>query len=133
MVPHNTRKNCINDLVFVLSNDHKQFPFVGISVIDQQPKPDQSGLKTSPVEEFRISCLNGEDFKEKLTPSDIKLSSAMAMSAAALSPYLGKYKEIEEKSTHILTLIGMEMAANLVYDMKNERNPEGCPAVRFYQ
>ena len=45
----------------------------------------------------------------------------MALSAAALSPYLGKHETEEQKFTHILTLLGMEMGANHVYDMSSER------------
>ncbi|XP_028408495.1 uncharacterized protein LOC114531051, partial [Dendronephthya gigantea] len=85
------------------------------------------------LDKFRTSCLNGKDFKRKLKPSDIKLiSSAMAMSAAALSPYLGKHEAEEQNFTHILTLLGMEMAANLVYDMGNERNAGICHWVCLY-
>ena len=74
--------------------------------------------------------INTNKFKEKLSPSDIKLSSAMAMSAAAVSPYFGRHKELERQTTHILTLLGFEMGANVVYDMKGERK-ENCGSVRF--
>ena len=124
---HKGKINDDNYPVLLLSNELWQFPFAGISVIDQQPKSTQN------VEEFRTNCLNGKDFENKLKPNDIKLSSAMAMSAAALSPYLGKYKETEQTSTHILTLIGMEMAANLVYDMEGERTSGVWHVVRFYR
>jgi hypothetical protein len=55
----------------------------------------------------------------------------MAMSAAAVSPYLGKNEETERKLTHILTVCGIEMAANIVYDMDSERNEHCCGPVRF--
>jgi hypothetical protein len=71
------------------------------------------------------------DFGNKLKPSDIKLSSAMAMSAAAVSPYLGKNEESERQLTHILTVCGIEMAANIVYDMDSERNEHYWGPVRF--
>ena len=70
-------------------------------------------------------------FNEKLSPSDIKLSSAMAMSTAAVSPYFGRHKELERQATHILTLFGFEMGANVVYDMAGERKEHCCGLVRF--
>ena len=93
---------------------------VGISVIDQQPTSTAVQIED-----------NGY-FGNKLTPGDIKLSSAMAMSAAAVSPYLGKYEERERQFKHILTVCGIEMAADIVYDMEGERNEKCCgKAVRF--
>ena len=71
------------------------------------------------------------DFHNKLTPRDIKLSSAMAMSAAAVSPYLGKNEASEQQFTHILTVCGMEMAANIVYDMTGEQREHWISQVRF--
>ena len=100
-----------------------QSPILGISVIDQQPQTS-NGLN-----QFRANCLKGDDFENKLKPSDIKLSSAMAMSAAALSPYLGRYEMEEQKFTHMLSLLGMEMAANLVSNMAGERKSGCCHRV----
>ncbi|XP_028408530.1 uncharacterized protein LOC114531087 isoform X1 [Dendronephthya gigantea] len=119
----------------------------GISVIDQQPRTGQvrrscpsaySAVTNHPpqrhqnLEEFRESCLNGEYFKGKMKPSDVKLSSAMAMSAAAVSPNLGKHKAEENRFTHILTLLNMEMAAHLVYNMTGERESGVCHQFRLY-
>ena len=39
---------------------------------------------------------------------DVKLSSAMAMSAAVLSSYIGKYESEDEKDTHFLTIYGVQ-------------------------
>ena len=80
---------------------------------------------------FRESCLTSEEFEGRLEPGDIKLSSAMAMSAAAMSPYLGKYEDKERRAMHILTVLGMEMAASTVYDMKVERGEKWYIQVRF--
>ena len=91
---------------------------VGISVIDQQP--------TSTA----VQIEDNDYFGNKLEPSDIKLSSAMAMSAAAVSPHLGKYEKRERQLTHILNVCGIEMAAEIVYDMTGERSKK-CKAVRF--
>ena len=90
----------------------------GVSVIDKQPEQEQSNAGQS-NDNFREE--KGKEFEKKLEPGDIKLSSAMAMSAAAMSPYLGKYENEERQATHILTVLGMEMAANTVYDLEGER------------
>ena len=113
-------------------------------MIDQQPQNSQTQSDPSAysavtsqrpqcllgVDEFRDNCLNGEYFKKKLKPRDVKLSSAMAMSAAAVSPNLGKRKAKEQRFTHILTLLGMEMAAHLVYNMAGEKKSGFCHRVR---
>ena len=88
-------------------------------MIDQQPSTSSSGKQQ--LKQFREDCLKGEHFKGKLEPSDIKLSSAMAMSAAAISPHIGKYENEEEKITHFLTICGLEMAGNLVSDMREKK------------
>ena len=114
-------------------------------MIDQQPQTSQrrsdpsaySAVTNQPpqclqeLDEFRENCLSGKDFKDKLKPSDVKLSSAMAMSAAAVSPNLGKHKAEEHRFTHILTLLGMEMAAHLLYNMAGERESSFCHRVRY--
>jgi hypothetical protein len=99
--------------------NYKHCSLPDIAVIDKQP--------TSTT----IQIENGSDFENKLTPSDIKLSSAMAMSAAAVSPYLGKNEESEQQLTHILTICGIEMGANIVYDMTGERSEHWFAQVRF--
>ena len=93
--------------------------FTGISVIDKQPTTSAVQIKED------------VDFRNKLKPSDIKLSSAMAMSAAAVSPYLGKHEETERQLTHILTLCGVEMAASIAYDMEGERKEHWFGVVRI--
>jgi hypothetical protein len=91
--------------------------------------PGMSVIVKQPTTVVQVE--NNHDFGNKLKPSDIKLSSAMAMSAAAVSPYLGKNEESERQLTHILTVCGIEMAANIVYDMESERNEHCCGQVRF--
>ena len=81
--------------------------------------------KETETDKFTKECLNDNNFEDKLKPSDIKLSTAMAMSAAAISPYLGKNEEIERRFTHFLSVFGIETAADMVYDMAGERN-ENC-------
>ncbi|XP_028408536.1 uncharacterized protein LOC114531088 isoform X2 [Dendronephthya gigantea] len=97
----------------------------GITVIDKQPQNNQS--RTEPQQDQENLIFRDDYFRDILQPRDIKLSSAMAMSAAAVSPHLGKYKPEEQKLTHILTILNMEMAANVVYNMAGERHAsEDC-------
>ena len=74
---------------------------------------------SQPSDEFITSCLTDNNFAGKLEPKDIKLSSAMAMSAAGVSPYLGKNEDVERQCTHCFTVFGVEMAADVVYDMSD--------------
>ena len=85
-------------------------------------EPQQNSREGRNVEEnFIKRCLNDDNFINKLKPNDITIASAMAMSAAAMSPYLGKNKEIERQFSHFLTVFGIEMAAQIVYEMTRER------------
>ena len=94
-------------------------------MIDQQPEGSTSNdadkTEREQLEEFRKNCLKGE-FRDTLKPSNVRLSSAMAMSAAALSPHIGKYESEEQKITHFLTICGLEMAGTLVPDMERYDN-----------
>ena len=73
-----------------------------------------------------IECLDTKKRKfdaDKLKPADIKLSDAMATSAAALSQHMGKYDSVEGL-TRFHTLLGLEMGATMISDyeaVKNER------------
>ena len=98
----------------------------GISVIDKQPVIVHQPSSAGQGENLNESCLASHQFNDKLSPNDIKLSSAMAMSAAVVSPYFGRHAELERQATHILTLLGFEMGANVVYNMKGERNESCC-------
>jgi hypothetical protein len=89
--------------------------FAGISVIDKQPTSTAVQIEDKP-----------------LKPSDIKLSSAMAMSAAAVSPYAGKNENMERLCTHFFTMFGIEMGANIVYDMTGERKNDCCGQVTIW-
>ena len=93
---------------------------VGISMIDQQPTSTAVQIEDNDV------------FGNKLEPSDIKLSSAMAMSAAAVSPYAGKNENMERLCTHFFTMFGIEMGANIVYDMTGERKNDCCGQVTIW-
>ena len=72
-------------------------------------------------DDFITSCLTDKDFEDKLKPEDIKLSSAMAMSAAAVSPHLGKHEDAERRYAHFFTVFDIEIATKIVYNMTGER------------
>lgn len=82
----------------------------------QRAKPEPS----QPSDRFIKSCLTDDRFVKKLKPKHIKLSSAMAMSAAAVSPYLGKNEDAERQFTHFFTVFGIEMATDMVHNMTDE-------------
>ena len=102
-------------------------------------EPNYGLLTMTPTEIERIQLCeqnNGGEpqnpFTGKLEPRDIKLSAAMAMSAAAVSPRKGAYEQTEQSSTHILTILGLEMGASMVYDLAYERNEHKCYKVNDY-
>ena len=55
-------------------------------------------------------------FEGKLEPKDVKLSDAMATSAAAISMQMGKY---DEGLTRFHTLLGLEMGARMISDIQS--------------
>ena len=99
-------------------------------VRDDEPSTSTAITHQPTGDKFREGCLKDACFEGRLEPGDIKLSSAMAMSAAAVSPYLGKYEDEERQATHILTVLGMNMAANTVYNLKGERDEHRCSKVK---
>ena len=58
-------------------------------------------------------------FQGKLEPKDIKLSDAMATSAAALSTHMGKYDNSVQGLTRLHTLLGLEMGATMISDIQS--------------
>ena len=71
----------------------------------------------------RLDRTRGPDpFRGKLGPADIKLSDAMATSAAALSHHMGKYDNSVEGLTRFHTLLGLEMGATLISDYRSGRD-----------
>ena len=89
-------------------------------MIDKQPENPNHNRPTTD-DGFITSCLKDNDFADKLKPEEIKLSSAMAMSAAAVSQHLGKNEDFERQFTHFFTAFGIEMATDIVYNMAGER------------
>ena len=71
----------------------------------------------------RLDRTRGPDpFRGKLGPADIKLSDAMATSAAALSHHMGKYGNSVEGLTRFHTLLGLEMGATMISDYRSVRD-----------
>ncbi|XP_078363488.1 uncharacterized protein LOC144647573 [Oculina patagonica] len=68
---------------------------------------------------------NNKQFKGKLEPEDVKLSDAMATSAAALSTHMGKYDYTVKGLTRLHTILGLEMGATTISDIKSVRR-ESC-------
>ena len=77
-------------------------------------------LTMSPAEIERIDRdPNKEQFKGRLEPEDVRLSDAMATSAAALSTHMGKYDYTVEGLTRLHTILGFEMGATMLSDIKS--------------
>ena len=58
-------------------------------------------------------------FEGKLKPEDVKLSNAMATSAAAISSHMGKYDTSIQGLTRLHTLLGLEMGAAMISDIQS--------------
>jgi len=63
-----------------------------------------------------------EQFEGKLEPKDVKLSDAMATSAAAISSHMGKYDTSVQGLTRFHTLLGLEMGARMISDIQAVKN-----------
>ena len=80
-------------------------------------------LALTPREIRRLDSPYEEDaFLDKLEPEDIILSEAMAMSAAALTPRMGKMGGTDEDfSTDLKIILGVAMGASILSDPRKER------------
>ena len=58
-------------------------------------------------------------FEGKLEPEDVKLSNAMATSAAAISSHMGKYDTSIQGLARLHTLLGLEMGAAMISDIQS--------------
>ncbi|XP_068683749.1 uncharacterized protein [Montipora foliosa] len=90
---------------------------------DETSEKNYDLLTISPTSIARVDSKPGQDhFKGKLEPEDIKLSDAMATSAAALSTYMGKYDNSPEMSlSRFHTLIGLNMGTRMISDIQSVR------------
>lgn len=80
-------------------------------------------LTLTPREIRRLDSPYEEDvFLDKLEPEDIRLSEAMSMSAAALTPRMGKMGTTEKDfSTDLKIILGVAMGASILSDVRKER------------
>ena len=77
-------------------------------------------MSPSGIQSFDEESGKGQ-FKGKLEPKDIKLSEAMAISAAALSKHMGKYEESIEGLTRLHTILGLEMGSTKISDSRHRK------------
>ena len=92
-----------------------------------QRKPedrDYELLTMTPTGIERLDCPPGEDEIGTLMPRDIKLSQAMAASAAAVSPHMGKYEEDTLSFKDLQIILGIGMGTHVLSDPRAiERSP----------
>ncbi|XP_068681781.1 uncharacterized protein [Montipora foliosa] len=89
---------------------------------DETSEKNYDLLTVSPTSIERLDSKPGQDqFKGKLEPGDIKLSDAMATSAAALSMYMGKYDKSPEMGLSLNTLFGLDMGTRMISDIQSVR------------
>ena len=73
----------------------------------------------------RFDCDPNENhFEGRLEPKDVMLSDAMATSAAALSSHMGKYDRSLEGLTRLHSILGLEMGATMISDVKSLKNED---------
>ena len=63
-----------------------------------------------------------KQFEGKLEPEDVMLSDALATSAAALATRMGKYDHAIEVLSRLHTILGFQMGATMISDMKGVKN-----------
>lgn len=85
-------------------------------------------LTFTPREIRRLDSPYEEDvFMDKLEPEDIRLSEAMAMSAAALTPRMGKVGGAgQDFSTDMKIILGVAMGASILSDPRKQRRQNLC-------
>ena len=72
-----------------------------------------------------VDNTSGEDqFKNRLHPRDIKLSQAMATSAAVVSFHMGEYETYIDQVQSLQIMLGLGMGNSLVAEPKGSH--EGC-------
>ncbi|XP_068730719.1 uncharacterized protein [Montipora capricornis] len=89
---------------------------------DETSEENYDLLTISPTSIERVDSKPGQDhFKGKLEPEDIKLSNAMATSAAALSMYMGKYDTSPGMGLSLNILFGLNMGTRMISDIQSVR------------
>ena len=88
-------------------------------------------LVMSPSEIERLDRRPGEEqFQNKLEPQDIKLSDAMATSAAAVHHHMGAYEESTESIKHLQIVLGLGMGASMISDVEASNRESFCLKVK---
>ena len=82
-------------------------------------------LTLTPREIQRLDSPYEEDtFMDKLEPEDIRLSEAMALSAASLSPHLGLVvgdtSQVKHLGTDLMIIVGAAMGTSILSDLQTE-------------
>ena len=94
---------------------------------DRADKSKYDLLTMSPTEIERIgSKFRIDEFAGRMGPEDVKLSDAMATSAAAVSTHMGSYEDSAEAFQHIQTILGLGMGASMVSDVAFEKREHCC-------
>lgn len=85
-------------------------------------------LTLTPREIRRLDSPYEEDvFLDKLEPEDISLSGAMSMSAAALTPRMGRMGGAgKDFSTDMKIILGVAMGLSILSDPRKERRKHVC-------
>ena len=72
---------------------------------------------------------------DKLEPEDIRLSEAMALSAASLSPHLGLVVEdtsqVKHLGTDLMIIVGAAMGTSILSDLQTEGRKNMLYKVRY--
>ena len=90
-------------------------------------------LTITPREIRRIDSPYEEDvFLGKLEPEDVKLSEAMAMSAAALSQQMGKYSGMD-LYTDLRIVLGVAFGGTILSDLSGKRRQNCCLQVSDFK
>ena len=85
---------------------------------ESQEKYELLTMSPTEIERFDRDP-NKMQFEGKREPEDVKLSEAMATSAAALSTHMGKYDHSIAGLTRLHTILGLEMGATMISDVKS--------------
>ena len=111
--------------------------YISNIVVNRWEKNDESVdnyelLTMSPTVIERLDRRQQEpQFKGKLETKDVKLSDAMATSAAAISSHMGKYDTSVHGLTRFHTLLGLEMGARMISDIQAVKNEGVLCKVRW--